>query len=273
MMLLKIGTDNKKGIYAIHDGLGNIGMYMPLVGAIRTKAYVYGIETNYESIKNCYSVEELASQYIKNVTADDICLIGFSFGGILAYEMTCQLKEKGKNVMLVLIDSFISRKHSTFLDYLKYQIHYYKKPTYDDLQNVLDALDETELSIIVRKLPDEKRKAIQDVFEKNTYTTLLPDYQGMKGSEIKNRIDTLIKSQDLLEKYCPKKNYFMGNAVFFRAKQNVDNSMRGWKAVLKKNVEFYSIDGDHYSIMQRKNAENIGHILEDYCRTKGETFL
>lgn len=272
MLLLKKGKDKRKVIYVIHDGLGNIGCYMSLVGGIQTTAYVYGIETDYERIKSFHSIEELASQYIEKVNAYDICLIGFSIGGILAYEMACQLNEKGKTVMLVLIDSFISRKHSTFLDHLKYQIHYYRRPMYHDLLAVFDNLNENELSTTVLNLPEMKRKAIQAVFTEHEYTTLLPDYQKMKGTEIKNSIGLLTKCQELLEGYCPRKNSFVGNAVFFRAKQNVDNSMRGWKAVLQKNAEFYSIEGDHYSIMQGKNAETIVHILEDYCRMNGGMF-
>lgn len=272
MILLKKGTKKNEAIYVIHDGLGSIGCYMPMTGFIKSNVWIYGIENEFVFLKDMDSFQSVAAEYIKAVQEDHICLIGFSIGGVIAYEMACQLNRNGKNVMLVLIDSFISRNHSSVMDHIKNKLTIFTRPKYDDAKDLFETIEAADRSKKVWQLPNEMKERICTLFEKKGYNTMLPLYNNMTCIEILDRILMINKCQELLEAYCPQKSRFDGKAVFFRAMQNVDNSTKGWRKVLKRNGTFYKISGDHHSIMGKNNAEIIVEILVNYCKENGGGF-
>jgi thioesterase domain-containing protein len=107
--LMPINTEGtKKPVFVVHGDKGNylisdkLGADQPLYGFFHPGSEGEKIKFN--------SVEEMAIEYLKMVQR--VCpdgpfyLIGFSFGGVLAYEMAVQLKRSGHEVpFLVIIDS------------------------------------------------------------------------------------------------------------------------------------------------------------------------
>ncbi len=107
--LMPINTEGtKKPLFVVHGDKGNylisdkLGQNQPLYGFFHPGSEGEKIPYN--------SVEEMASDYLKmvlNVSPEGpFYLVGFSFGGVLAYEMAIQLRKAGHDVpFLVIIDS------------------------------------------------------------------------------------------------------------------------------------------------------------------------
>lgn len=84
--------------------------YGPLVSNLRSGRPVYGLQYSHLSFARALtSVESIASHYLSDLAAiqptGPYNLAGWSFGGLVAYEMACQLRERGEEIgLLALID-------------------------------------------------------------------------------------------------------------------------------------------------------------------------
>ncbi|MFD0727036.1 alpha/beta fold hydrolase, partial [Lysobacter brunescens] len=100
-------ADEKTRLYLIHPIGGDILCYSPLAEGLDAAWDVFGLQMNepHEA-----TVPELAARYVAQLEAahdgSPYHLGGYSFGGVIAFEMARQLEEKGATVATVsLIDS------------------------------------------------------------------------------------------------------------------------------------------------------------------------
>jgi len=104
----------KTPIFIVHGANHNILVYKNLAEELDDDQPVYALQAKGLSgeVEPHNSVEEMASHYIseiKTINPDGpYSLGGFSFGGIIAFEMAKQLKAQGKKVkILALFDSYV----------------------------------------------------------------------------------------------------------------------------------------------------------------------
>ncbi|NDV85371.1 amino acid adenylation domain-containing protein [Aurantimonas aggregata] len=108
------GYDAKTPLFLIHAIAGTLTCYQTLVAELNTTRPVYGIRAvGLESGEACdgRSIEDLAASYCDQIRAvqprGPYRLCGWSFGGVVAYEMARQLQQAGEAVaFLGLIDSY-----------------------------------------------------------------------------------------------------------------------------------------------------------------------
>lgn len=104
-------SQQQETIFCIHPVAGNVFAYAKLANLLETKYRLYGIQASGlegESLPS-HSIEEMATHYIKRIkTVQDrgpYKLVGWSMGGLIAFEMAVQLKAMGERVSFVhLID-------------------------------------------------------------------------------------------------------------------------------------------------------------------------
>ncbi|MBC8126446.1 MAG: amino acid adenylation domain-containing protein [Gloeobacteraceae cyanobacterium ES-bin-144] len=103
----------ENGLFCIHGGDGGVIFYRGLAALTPPELPIHAIESlelgNSGTIE-VSSIEETAAAYIQNVLAfqpqGPFKLSGYSFGGVVAYEMACQLLELGHKVdFLCLFDT------------------------------------------------------------------------------------------------------------------------------------------------------------------------
>src|SRR5205807_1503105 len=96
----------------IHAGLGNVLFYRQLSGFLGSEQPFYGIQseglTGGPIVRT--SVESMAEYYWQEIRKVQPCgpylVGGYSFGGLVAYEMARQIQEAGDGVaLLVLFDT------------------------------------------------------------------------------------------------------------------------------------------------------------------------
>jgi thioesterase domain-containing protein len=188
------------------------------------------------------SVKEMAETYLDKVMAvypsGPFYLLGFSFGGMLAFEMAVQLQKKGYEVpFLVLIDSISPfAKEPIELNanlFKKIRINYLRPPRRKLKQfiklNILNSY-----ILINKPIPVNKRA----------------DYIYLKYLKLKRR-------------YAPAK--FEGDILLFRSTKNLfSEKYLGWETLVN-GIKLINIDGKHLEIFTGKSrTEKLQTEIEKY---------
>jgi thioesterase domain-containing protein len=183
----------------------------------------------------CYkSVEEFAAGYLRKILS--ICpegpyyLIGYSFGGLLAYEMAVQLQKMGRKVpFLVIIDTFspLAKEPRVWQGSLYKTIRInYLRPVRRGLKHRLHFLRNN--SYVLRKIPIPPERRTEYLWYK--YLTL-----GKKYSPLK----------------------FNGNILLFRLTGNLSSyKYLGWETLVNE-VRLVEIDGRHLDVFIGKDRNEV----------------
>lgn len=234
--LMPISTEGtRKPLFVVHGDKGNylisdkLGPDQPLYGFFHP-----GSEG--EKIRFT-SVEEMAKEYLKMVLR--VCpegpfyLIGFSFGGVLAYEMAIQLKKSGHDVpFLVIIDSI-----SPFAKLTCSVDNAFFHKIRSDIFRPLRKKFRRFFKIFICHLYIMFNKPIP-LSRRNYY--MWDKYLGLTG------------------KYSPDK--FDGEILLFRTTENPSpDKYLGWDTLVN-NIQMYEIEGKHLEIF---TGEQRTVILQD----------
>ncbi|MCP6760032.1 MAG: thioesterase domain-containing protein [Fischerella sp. CENA71] len=112
LLPIQIINGSQKSLFLVHPGEGLAFTYKVLSGYLENYT-IYGINNpRFGDLTNPFkSVQEMASSYIESVFSvqkeGPYYLGGWSFGGVVAFEMARQIKERGHHVdLVILIDSY-----------------------------------------------------------------------------------------------------------------------------------------------------------------------
>ena len=188
------------------------------------------------------SVKEMAETYLDKVLAvypsGPFYLMGFSFGGILAFEMAVQLQKKGYEVpFLVLIDSVSPLAEEPF----EMDINLFKKIRINYLRPI-------------RK----KIKQFLKLTKFNGYILI------NKPIPVNKRADYIyLKYVALTKRYIPAK--FEGDILLFRSTENsFYEKYLGWETLVN-GIRIIEIDGKHLEIFTGKSrTEKLQTEIEKY---------
>ncbi len=104
--------DGKRPFFCVHPGNGDPLCYLELSGHFDPQRQFFALQARgVDGVRPpLESVEEMAACYLEAIRKvqprGPYCLGGWSFGGIVAYEMACQLTQQGEHVaMLAIIDT------------------------------------------------------------------------------------------------------------------------------------------------------------------------
>jgi amino acid adenylation domain-containing protein len=238
---------NKTPVFLVHLDNGNyiisdhLGPDQPVYGFFHPGSE--GEAIRYQN------VNQMAKAYLDNVLAlnpaGPFYLIGFSFGGVLAFEMAVQLQKAGHEVpFLVLIDSLSPLAWKP----IKWQSNFFKIMR----KNILGPLRrwlEREIKLIICKSYILTKNPIP-IKQRKFYI-----YQ---------------KYKKLTKRYKPNK--FNGGILLFRANDN--NSFfkyLGWETLVE-NVKMISLEANHTTIFDNKKSveilqteikENLIHLINN----------
>ena len=192
-----------------------------------------------------HSVEEMAARYIiemKKVQAEGPYYIGgYSFGGLVAFEMARQLESAGEEVaFLGLLDTYPGRPKTTSML----------------LGTLMKLPREAQVAYVRRKLT-KYRRGLRRRFD----SLFLP--KALK--EVRN-----VLAQAEME-YRPQT--YMGSATWLRASEKTlrgtDNPQDDWSNWVAGGVEIVEIDGDHGSIMNEPTVAVFADTLRN-CLAKAQ---
>lgn len=268
-------SPEKKNLFFIHDGSGDIQAYVPLAGLIHNRNS-WGIrsETMDHTAPVNTGLDELAAGYLAKIRKlqpqGPYSLIGWSTGGAIAYEIVRQLELAGEYAdNLILVDTELNAGEERQPDSKK--------------QQQFTAADEAGLLSLLTEMPvqeGETTMSIQEIWDsaitviqKNKISPvkiaekipdgilqLIPGYEKLDSKSLIrcfNTVRTLINASD---------NYTFNGTVnvpviFFKTEESAAATAH-IRAILGEQVTIIELPGDHFSILRYPEVTAISAIIE-----------
>uniref|UniRef100_UPI0030F465EA thioesterase domain-containing protein n=1 Tax=Paraglaciecola sp. TaxID=1920173 RepID=UPI0030F465EA len=260
LVLLKKGNKTLVPLFFIHPVGGNAHCYLALANAIDYQGCIYAIQKQETDER---SIEEMASHYIDIInihgTPKKYNLLGWSMGGVIAYEMAQQLPNE--SVSLTMLDSFNPAKGISYTEQSERQ---------ESLQMLGIMLSELGIRFSqFQHLVDENsiEELIEYALHQGIKQHVLP--HDFTVQEFTQRYQVLLENNAALKAYRPVK--LDRQVTIISAAKSQRNSGAGWEDITAglKNV---SVNGDHFSIITMPNvlitAAEINTVLRDNILTK-----
>lgn len=261
---------NKVPLFIVHGAGLNVLNFMNLSKHFDEDQPIYGIQgTKPKGFDGWYeSIEAMAAHYIDAIVKVNpkgpYALAGFSFGGIVAFEMTRQLKAQGKTVSLTaLLDSYVDSSYY-YGNYRRKQLVRY----FDITHRRLDFLKEMLLSwkAFKMRINGKKEYILQRHFGKKKIMTEQEELALQQFIEA----DSLVKK--IVDRYHLKPQNFEVN--LFRSKDDdnykLDPTHLGWKKAALGGVTIHNISGNHLDIVAPPNDKVLARLLQNILDEKHE---
>ncbi len=262
---------NKKPLFCVHSGYGEILLYQNLALRLDPDRPVYGLvaKGEDENITDVTSIEAMATHYVKEIKAfqpqGPYLISGVCIGGTIAIEMARQLKAQGENVPLVVVFG------TAPLDFSESPSHqsqpFTKSPTIQEkLTSYGDFLQQLSLSEKILHLADK-------TYEKIDYGLyLLKKFIEPYKYEVYRKLEKPL-SQDLQRFHLYLMNnqaqdnfeqkVFDGKLLSFWASLDKEFSLPGqmsWTNVVTEEVKIYDLP--QVNIKRALNSPDIQNIAD-----------
>lgn len=253
-------TGSKDPVYLIHGGGLNVLIFKFISKYLDPEQPVYAIQALglTRPMELLYTIEEIAEAYIAEMIEENpvgpYSLVGFSLGGPIAWEMTKQLKAMGKTVkFLGVVDSYVgnmSVETASSKVYKKIRRQFIKIPFF--IRSFIKHPKQTiSYQIFIFK------SKIRNLFFENTNKELdevFTPYENSiyKSYETAQDNYTLTPEDITLHLFTVKERlYYIDDQVYL-----------GWRKYAKKGVKTYTLPGDHRTILDPPNDQELAKILQ-----------
>ncbi|RXJ49670.1 amino acid adenylation domain-containing protein [Gelidibacter gilvus] len=259
---LKIGG-TKPALYIVHGANHNVLMFNALAQRLDKEQPVYGLQSRgLNGVDEPHdSIDQMAADYISEIVASNpdgpYALGGFSYGGIVAYEMARQLLAQGKEVtILAQFDTYVfpSYYHTNplvrkVLD-VSYNIGKMVYLSFNMLSSKKNFIRRKELlklqiSGLILKLKHGKEKQYEMQFN-------VPYKMHHNHSIATNAYN--ITPQDIV-------------IDLFRSMEEInfvhDHDLLGWKKMGGRGIRKHMIPGNHLDMFEEPNVEALAASLQN----------
>lgn len=127
MICLRVSDSKSEPVFFVHPGNGGIFHYNTLISYLDVNRSIYGIENQIfnETFKHFETIESMATFYISEIRKvqpkGPYTLVGWSFGGSVAYDIARQLESEGEVVnKVVIFDTWASHNSLWSDEYFKW---------------------------------------------------------------------------------------------------------------------------------------------------------
>jgi thioesterase domain-containing protein/acyl carrier protein len=250
--------------FCVHPGAGNVLCYVELAHSLGHTQPFYGLQA--AGLEDAQaprgSVEAMATAYLTALRVvqphGPYRLGGWSFGGLVAFEMAQQLHAQGQTVaLLALIDSTPPTDAAPIdeVALLAWFAHDLGRMAGNPVPLTLD-----ELRLIA---PEQRLRYLLD--QARVANVLPPD---IDEQQIRRGLAVFAANIQAMQRYQPQP--YAGRVTLFRASvqmpEDAADPTLGWGALATDGVALYTIPGDHYSIVRppqvRLLAEQLHACLE-----------
>lgn len=253
---------SKPPIFIVHGAGLNVLNFKGLTRYVDTDQPVYGLQAKglNEDEELLTSVEDIAAYYLEVIIDKQpqgpYAIAGYSFGGVIAYEMACQLITKGEKIsMLGLFDTY------------RYPAYEYRTKLG---KRVGDFLFFTGQKLYTIKHMFGSLEGFK--FRTNKYINMLKQLFLRLSTSAKEPTELSMKRVLEIKQVNNKaiaKYHLKPAAVsvdLFRAKQLDeyvhDEVYMGWKPFALEGIDIHDVPGDHYSIFSPPNDAVFGKVLQ-----------
>lgn len=258
-------TGHRRPLFCIHAGGGHLLDYRDMIDALPTDVPVYGLRASERGDPVSESVEKLATQYLQEIQdvqpngPYQIC--GLSFGGLLAFEISRQLVEKGEQVsMLALFDTG--------------NWNYYRNLPVEKAKQFRQVYMTDRVKKYGRNLIQGR---LQDIWaDLRLFVTSRSSAAAWKiGRKICGLFNlpmprfarsNIVMFSSVGQSYVPK--VYQGELLLFRAdgrSAEYGNDLTlGWTDIARGGVSVHQVPGSHLSIMRKPYVDRLVQLLTPY---------
>ncbi|MCP4020984.1 MAG: amino acid adenylation domain-containing protein, partial [Desulfobacteraceae bacterium] len=267
-------------LFCVHPVGGKVLPYMALARYFKDERPFYGLQSpGVEGGKIPGSIEEMARAYISLIQEiqpqGPYCIGGWSFGGIVAYEMARQLHLAGEGTkMLVLMDSYtpeaLKQLESAFLTAQGLENHDQESLLFMDFARDLLGDRMPAPPTGDEQIPNNLKALFNWIFEQAKQKGVLGKAEDM--SQIERAYEIFKANVNAMEKYHPEpfnpEPFDKGHITLFRAQDGTkDNGIhdpaKGWADLTGKSFKIKNIPGTHYTILQEPGVRLLADALKD----------
>jgi len=198
----------------------------------------------------------MAAHYVQSLKSEQpqgpyqIC--GWSSGGVLAFELACQLEDAGDEVsLLALFDAGIPRPGDTFDE--------------SDIVPMLGLMFPGESPEQIEALQQAGPQRQMEFFRERAEVARIL-FAGSPGTQIQHVYDVFQANMAAVVAYQPRK--FQGRVLLFRAAQRAtpmhEDPALGWGPWSTAGIEVHEVPGSHLSMFQSPGVEKLTAILDRY---------
>jgi thioesterase domain-containing protein len=258
---------NQAPLFCIHPVGGDVLCYAGLTSHLDPERPLYGLQSQgLAGLQPPLShIEEMAECYLEELRAvqpqGPYHLVGWSLGGLIAFEMAQQLQQQGDTVsFLALIDSYAptAMKIPEELDYAGLLLAMLKN---------LSGLVDRELPISLGELRAvEPQAQLSYVLKLAQQHQLLPS--AFTLTHFEHLWEVFLANLTAAAQYQPQP--YEGTAILFRASQSDEmespsevNDDNGWGALILRELKVCSLSGDHYSLMRSPQVAVLAEQIEE----------
>ncbi|MEH2068927.1 MAG: amino acid adenylation domain-containing protein [Nostoc sp.] len=251
--LVPIKTNgNQPPMFCVHPGGGNIICYHHLADCLSSERPFYGLQSVALNPKNQphTSIEQMATHYIQELQKvqphGPYFFSGWSFGGLVAFEMAQQLSLQGEEIaLLALLDTTPpSLSYTGEVDYAFLLVELFK----EHLDLYLEELRQFELEEQINYVAEraKQKNIILEGFDFEQAPLIL------KISQI---------NAQAIQNY--KAQYYSGSMVLFKANETDADFEFGW-GELVEHIETVVVPGNHLSTIKPPHIQILVQKLEKF---------
>jgi amino acid adenylation domain-containing protein len=258
----------KPPLYIVHGANHQVLIFNELAQKLDKDQPVFGLQSRgLNGVEEPHdSIDAMAADYVSEIVASNpkgpYALAGFSYGGIVAYEMARQLKAQGREVkILAQFDTYVFPEyyHSSPLKksmlsklYLLGKIGYIFLNMFSSKKNFKRRLELIKLQISGLKLRLKHGKAKQFEMQFNVPLKMQTNHNIATGNYT-------ITPQDIV-------------IDLFRAKEEVnfvhDHELLGWKKMALSGIRKHMVNGNHVDMFEKQYvddfATSLQHVLDHH---------
>ena len=258
-------SGNQPPLFCIHPVGGNVQCYADLARYLDKDYPIYGLQSlGLDGQKQpLTNLEEMAFHYIEAIQQiqpqGPYNLIGWSMGGVIAYEMAQQLQAKNEPVaLLTLIDTY-----SPTVIALTSEID--EAMIVNQLAQDWGSLYGQELDISLETLrkiePDQQLKHL---FEQAKQQAIFPP-----EIEIEQMLSLWSVFQaNIIAYYHYQPKSYPGSMLLLNASETppevIEDPTHGWGSLVLDDIQTYTITGDHYTIMKAPQIKCLAEKLNNH---------
>jgi amino acid adenylation domain-containing protein len=256
----------KRPIFCVHAVGGNVIEYHDLARHLGSDQPFYafqsvGLDGRQAPLK---SIAEMAAHYIKELQTvqptGPYLLGGHSLGGMIAFEMACQLSEQGEQVdLLALLDAypFGHYKLQPNADSRTYQARRFARRMKCHVDNLLHLKGKEKFAYLIDKLQYAPVKIKQQLWRR---AYRLRRFNRALPATIRN-----IEGLNFLaaREYVPR--IYPGRVALFWASGDLTTAydlLDGWRALAAGGVDVHEIPGNHIDIVKEPHVQALGEKLQ-----------
>ncbi|MCO4821682.1 MAG: amino acid adenylation domain-containing protein [Flavobacteriaceae bacterium] len=255
-------TGTKPPLYVVHGANHNVLMFNELAQHLDEDQPLYGLQSRgLNGVDEPHdSIPEMAADYLSEIIASNpegpYCIGGFSFGGIVAFEMAKQLKAQGREVkLLAQFDSYV------------FPQYYYKNPIKKKVVSSLYILGKI-VYLLASMFTSSKQFKWRTQLIKLQIDGLFLRLKHGKKEQYEKQFNVpykMLTSQNLaFSKYTIAPLDIVVD--LFRAKEDIvfahDPKYLGWKKMAIKGIRRHMIEGNHLDMFEKPNVKDFAKSLQ-----------